>query len=489
MLPTVTNGLKSDILTGADQRAGFFMCGLEQVTFQFSKATTPLLREVSFHIAPGERVAMMGANGSGKSTIALLLAGLLKPTNGKVHLPSLQSGMLPVGLLFQNPDEQLIASTVERDVAVGLENLGVSPDEMKYRVTEILERFRIGHLQKRLVAELSGGEKVRVALAGVMITRPSLLILDEPDSYLDEVGKQILLAEFNRLYATNPEIAILHITQYRHIAAQYQRLVIVGSGAIIHDGAPQSILTPSAKLKHVQNVEAKQNVPVQSTLTVSKLAHRYDDQPVFENLSFTLKTGQVMAVVGSSGSGKSTLALVLCSLLKQSSGTIEVQNATQTPVTMLFQFPERQFFLSTCKQELIFGPKNYGRNPSDDEINQWLLQVGLDVPTYIGRDPLSLSGGEKRRLAFALPFGLPAQFIIFDEPTAGLDEAGVTSFYELVESLKRNGKGVIIISHDGETVKSLADSVLVLSPKQQPKLFSASNFFAGNHWQGMLSTF
>ncbi len=482
MLPTVTNGLKSDILTGANQRAGFFMCGLEQVTFQFNKTVSPLLSNITLRLAPGERVAMMGANGSGKSTIALLLAGLLKPTHGVVHIPKASPGSLPIGLLFQNPDDQLVAATVERDIAVGLENLAIAPNEMAERVTETLKRFHIEHLRKRLVSELSGGEKVRVALAGVMITKPSLLILDEPDSYLDEQGKQILLEELQSLHATHPDISILHITQYRHTAVQYPRMVTIANGAIARDGVPTFT-------KKEQRTVAHAALTTQSTLTVSNLSFSYTEQPIFEDLSFSLTTSEVLAVVGASGSGKSTLAMLLCGLLKSSSGTIDVNgNPANQAVTTLFQFPEKQFFLPTCKQELALGPKNYGKNPTDTEIHAWLQSVGLET-TYNERNPHSLSGGEKRRLAFALPFGLPARFIILDEPTAGLDEPGVARFYELVASLKQQGKGVIIISHDGEVVKSLADSVLLLSKTDTPKQISAVTFFASNEWRGMLSTF
>jgi energy-coupling factor transport system ATP-binding protein len=276
----------------------------------------------------------------------------------------------------------------------------------------------------------------------------------------------------------------LHITQYRHIASQYPRLVTIGDGGIIHHGAPLF----EKKEKPVIDTSRSEQA-ARSTLAVSNLAFSHNEQRVFENLTFSLTSQEVLAVVGASGSGKSTLAMLLCGLLKPASGTIEVNgNIASNAVTMLFQFPEKQFFLPTSKQELAFGPSNYGKSATDTEINGWLQSVGLNS-TYIERNPLSLSGGEKRRLAFALPFGLAAQFIIFDEPTAGLDEAGVTRFCELVALLKRKGLGVIIISHDGETVKSLADSVLVLTAKQQPKRFSASDFFAGSHWQGMLSTF
>lgn len=462
------------------------MCELTNVSYRFPNAADPILRDLSFSMRTGEHVAMMGANGSGKSTLALLMAGLLQPESGYIRIDEAKAMTLPVGVLFQNPDVQLVAATVERDIALGLENLGASNDEMRTRVTEILERFQIRHLRERTIADLSGGEKVRVALAGVMITRPKLLVLDEPDSYLDETGKRILMAEIERLRTTEPEIAVLHITQYRHIADYYPRLLLLKDGAIGYDGLPTNYVydVPDTEKINFSGSSAERRI-----LRVNELSFSYTDTSLIHNLSFELESGSVLAVVGGSGSGKSTLGMLLAGLLTPDNGTIEVDEVAQgadSPVTMLFQFPEKQFFLPTCRAELAFAPMNHGRPVTSLETDYWLSTVGLSPEQFAERDPVTLSGGEKRRLACALPFGLSARSIIFDEPTAGLDHSGVARFLELVHYLKARGKGVLIISHDGTVVEQAADSVLCFAVNGVEKL-STSDFFASDRWREFLS--
>ena len=171
------------------------MLRFEDVSYRYAEDAPEALREVSVTVNPGEAVAVMGANGSGKSTFVRLAARLHEPSKGWVKVTDRAGRETPVGILFQNPDNQMVAVTVEKEIAFALENLATPLDEMEERITDTLARFGISHLRRRLTAELSGGEKQRVALASVMISEPEVLVLDEPDSYLDQAGKIALREE------------------------------------------------------------------------------------------------------------------------------------------------------------------------------------------------------------------------------------------------------------------------------------------------------
>jgi energy-coupling factor transporter ATP-binding protein EcfA2 len=217
------------------------MIELTNVTYSYPQQDQPALNHLSLSIKSGEAVCVMGANGSGKSTFAALLAGLVQPQGGRLTIDCQEPTPLPVGILFQNPDNQMVAVTVEKEVAFALENLGTLPDEMERRIGETLERFRISHLRRRLTAELSGGEKQRVALASVMVMRPPILVLDEPDSFLDEAGKRILVDELERIKASTPSLTEIRITQYPHVARSYSRLIVFDQGGVAADGRPDDI--------------------------------------------------------------------------------------------------------------------------------------------------------------------------------------------------------------------------------------------------------
>ena len=477
------------------------MIKLTNVTYSYPQQQRPALNHLSLSINEGESVCIMGANGCGKSTLALMLAGLFQPQGGQLEITDPSHAVLPVGLLFQNPDNQMVAVTVEKEVAFALENLGTEPDEMERRITETLERFRITHLRKRLTSELSGGEKQRVALASVMVLKPPILVLDEPDSFLDQAGKTFLTEELSLLKRDMLSFTEIRITQYSQVAEQYDRLIVMRDGSVVTEGHPSEILTNdefciSASLRY-----SKLSDPAPSDTTPDlapadeKLRHLSTDKlcfgysgepPIIHDLSLTIVAGEILALAGPSGSGKSSLALLLCGLLKPTAGKIVLADADgvalpsehrRGSVTALFQQPERQFFLSTCAEEIAFGPTNLGHDLTKAEIDAMFTLVGLDVETFRGRDPITLSGGEKRRLAFASVLSMRPRFVLFDEPTCGLDQEGVGRFEQLCRHLRQQGVGIVIITHDGDIIHHLADRVLTLSGDCTARLRTRTQFF------------
>ena len=452
------------------------MIQLEDITYHYPDSLTAALQSINLSISKGETVAVMGANGSGKSTFAKLLAKLIKPERGQLSLKS-DTDVMPIGFIFQNADNQMVAMTVEKELAFGLESLGLPLDEMEMKITAMLDLFSISHLRQRITSELSGGEKQKVAIASVMITEPEILILDEPDSFLDKDSLKVFLSQLRQIKERQPEIIIIHITQYPDIAKLYPRLLVFYKGEIAADADPLKIFQnqsftedtgltyqisqPAVDYSHLFIKTNKQNKQIK----VDALSFGYDSALLFNDVSFTLGQGEITALVGPSGSGKSTLASLLCQLLLPDSGTIHFgmeDDNQQLAISSIFQQPEKQFFLPTAVEEIKFGPKNFGKILSSKEIADYFSMVGLSAKTIPDRDPFTLSGGEKRRLAFASILSLGTEFIIFDEPTCGLDPAGIGQFEKLLVTLKLLNFGLVIISHDSDLIYRNADTILFL---------------------------
>lgn len=491
------------------------MVKLENVTFRYTEDGPPALQNVNLEIRPGESVCVMGANGSGKSTFARLLAGLIRLRQGQVKITSADAGKIPVALIFQNPDNQMVAVTVEKELAFGLENLGYSQGDMERLIAQSLETFNIGHLRNRLTTELSGGEKQRVALASVMIFRPNILVLDEPDSFLDEEGKTALRKELANIRSQRPSMVQIHITQYPHVAQQYKRLLVFDRGEVVADDSPENIfadtaLCVKAGLTFRPDDKASLIVPMADdyanqdragrvrAIDIKQAGFKYTDNGyVIRNLGCEIRGGEVLGVVGLSGTGKSTLGNLICGLLKPSSGRVlyvgkdsEVIDAENIfgRVSGVFQQPERQFFLPTCGEELAFGPKNFGRTLSREQLGALFAMVGLDADDFVSRDPFTLSGGEKRRLAFAAVLAMSPDFVVFDEPTCGLDPEGVGRFVVLARRLKSLGTGLVVISHDGQVISSLADRIVLLRGDASNLVMNRDEFFADSVYSTVVSS-
>jgi len=481
------------------------MIKLSDIGYRYSESARPVLSDVSLQIEPGESVCVMGANGSGKSTLAKLMAGLLETQRGQIRLDGASRQSPRVGIIFQNPDNQMVAVTVEKEVAFALENLGCSQGYMEHNVHETLNRFHISDLAQRITSELSGGEKQRVALASVMVFRPDVLILDEPDSFLDQRGREALWEELQHIRTEKPEMVQIHITQYPHVARRYDRMVVLHEGRLVADGPPERIFGDQSFCAAVglANGIGAHSVPQSltrslssryrsaepiSTIELSGVSFGYrSDAPVLTDLDLRLRRGETTGVVGHSGSGKSTLAALFCSLLTPTAGSVRYLDASGSDierttvrgrVAAVFQQPERQFFLSTCTEEVAFGPENLGQVLSPQTITDMLSLVGLAAEEFASRDPFSLSGGEKRRLAFASIISMLPDFVIFDEPTCGLDQEGVGRFGRLAAELKDLGLGIAVISHDGLLLKHICDRVLLLKKGHDCLEFPAEEFFA-----------
>ncbi len=217
------------------------MISLNRVSYAYSGR--PALNSVNLSLEPGERLALMGANGSGKSTLALLIKGLLEPDEGEILLDGMPPAASPpgkVGLVFQQPEDQLVASTAEREIAFGLENIGLSRDEMRRRVDEALTLFGLEELRKRPPHLLSGGQMQKLALASVMAMKPDYLILDEPTALLDPLSGRNFHRSLRKLQSS---VGIILITQSSSESLDCHRLGVLREGEVCYDGSPESFFT------------------------------------------------------------------------------------------------------------------------------------------------------------------------------------------------------------------------------------------------------
>jgi energy-coupling factor transport system ATP-binding protein len=498
------------------------MIKFSNVSYTYRDGTTAL-KDINLHFARGERVTIVGSNGSGKTTLALLINGILRTDSGIIEIDGLDPSKEDdnkllkrrVGLVFQNPDNQLVSTTVEREIAFSLENMNVPPTEMKKRVGRAMDLFGLSQFYNRLTSDMSGGEKQRLALAAVMVAEPEILILDEPGSYLDESGKRLLDDAITRLLDEKKDLTVLRITQYSDIAAGYNRMIVFDDGRIVGDDKPSAIFSHENadktlgieiplkyRIKKISEriVDSPQRVDKNiihkkdmKSIRVNSVSFNYDvkqtDGFLFENIDLEFESNKVYGLVGPSGSGKTTLIQLMAGLLKPLRGKISYSGFQARPgdIAIAFQQSERQFFLETVDREIKFGAENLARKNIEKIVDNCYSLIGLDRDHYGRRNPFTLSGGEKRRVAFGAILSLEPVFIFFDEPTCALDHRGIELFERLVTQLKNDGVGVVIISHYGNIIFKLADEVIVLNRGRVESVDSKINFFKNVDYSGYLS--
>ncbi|MCL2530077.1 MAG: energy-coupling factor transporter ATPase [Coriobacteriia bacterium] len=459
----------------------------------FELESNHALRRVSFTLDHGEYVVLMGANGSGKSTLAKLANGLLLPTNGEVIADGISSWehdkllqlRKTVGLVGQDPDNQIVSTTVFDEIAFGPQNLGWPPVRIYDAVHDALSQ--VGLLEdmfaKRDPNTLSGGEKQRVVIAAMLAMQPNYLVLDEPTSMLDPTARRQVLDAI-RLAAKHGH-GVLHITHRLEEAAEASRVLVLDRGRLCYDGPPEQLLSNPEALKRyglqlqmwVRRYKPKPPTEGQPSLKIKIGSFAYpgsqSKEPVLKKLSLEVRTGECVLLVGESGSGKSTLLTLAAGLMKPTRGEVLLNGKTPKPgeVGLVFQHPESQLFAQTVKDDILFGPRNLKLPQADDPdalAKKVLSAVGLDADKFMNRSPFSLSGGEARRVAIATILALETEFLLLDEPIAGLDARGKVFIFELLQKLLEEGKGLIIATHDPDFFAALVTGRMDLTKRAEP---------------------
>lgn len=496
------------------------------------------IRGINFDANRGEIIGIIGRNGSGKSTLARIMNRLLVPVDGTVLIEGLDakkeentiSIRKKVGMVFQNPDNQLIGSIVSEDVAFGAENIGISHKELTGLVSCCLRRTGLSTngeedraMAMRPINELSGGEKQKVAIAGVLAMKPVCIVLDEATSMLDNTSRSEILNTMRKL--ADEGITIILITHIMEEALLADRIYVMDMGRIVMHGRRNLIFADEAKLKKyglecppavraaqslfkngviktaelysvdeiISQIKAehpyaflrnvtmpvvkydRRRTKLTSAIIIDKVSYSYRNKEVLKNISFTINKGEYTVIMGRTGAGKSTLSQLIPSFLVPDSGHIYVDgvdvNDKSTDIRKLrckigyvFQYPEEQLFECTVYEDVVFGPRNIGVSEVEAEKRAYeaIELAGLSQEIY--DIPISkLSGGQKRRVALAGVLAMKPEYLILDEPFAGLDPEGKQEMLRIIDLLhKEAGITVILISHDADSAAAYADRLIVL---------------------------
>ena len=458
------------------------------------------LSGVDLDIAPGERVLVLGPSGSGKSTLMGGLAGLLGGAEeGEATGTLTVDGVAPaqargrVGLLMQDPEAQVVLARVGDDVAFGMENLGVPREEIWPRVADSLSAVGLDVPLDHSTTELSGGQKQRLALASILAMGPGLLLLDEPTANLDPGGIAEVRAAVEAVVERTGATMVVVEHRVDVWAPLVDRVIVVADGRIAADGPLDEVLAQQGDALRERGIwlpgddvaaevgPAPEAAPASyedaPIARVTDLSIGYDKaSPVRSGIDLTLERGVSTCIVGANGAGKSTFALTLAGLLPPLEGTVEVETSDGTAgdphewsskqllgrMSMVFQEPEYQFLASTVAEELAIGPRAAGM--SEEEIaplvEEHLEALGL---TKLARaNPMTLSGGEKRRLSVATALISAPELLILDEPTFGQDRGTWLGLVRLLRAALERGVTLVSITHDPAFVAAMGQRVVDL---------------------------
>ena len=485
---------------------------------------TRALNGIDLAIFTGDRIALVGCNGSGKTTLAKHLNGLLTPARGRIlyHGEELagecrRQARLEIGMLFQDPDDQLFCNTLDEDVAFGPRNQRVSPKEVERRTVDSLRRTRLDGVRYKAAHLFSYGQKKRAAFATLLSMNPSVLVLDEPTANLDPKQEEFftgLLREF-----AGTVICISHDLPFLYRVCN--RAVVLEDGRIHHDFSMSELVSHSRYLRdhgldfsfrltccrnhdhshphhhHSVSETSLRVAPEASSATSSDwepvlirmehYSYRYPDGTWgLRDLSFAVGAGSRTAVIGENGAGKSTLVSCLAGI-RAGSGKYIFNGRPVTgkagrelwrEIGLVFQDPSDQLFCPSCREEIAFGLKRLGLSASTirTRVEETLEQVRLSG--FEDRPPHHLSAGERKRVALAAVLAMHPRVLILDEPTANLDPRGEKLFCSILQDLNITQ---ILISHDMAIISLLCDHILVIHEGEMIRDYPLDRFVADEH--------
>ncbi|MEW6364405.1 MAG: energy-coupling factor transporter ATPase [Acidobacteriota bacterium] len=500
------------------------MLRIADVSFKYAAAASKALDGVSLSARKGQHLLVMGPTGAGKSTLCMALRGLLGTAvegelEGEIEIAgesvaSFRAASHPVarmaplaGLVFQDFERQLFSTNVVKEVAFGPENLNVPAGEVRRRVSWALDIVGLSGYEDRNPATLSGGEKQRLAIASVLSMRPRLLILDEPTTDLDPLGKEQIFALHERIAG---QADLLVIVEHEiEPALHSERLVIMQAGRVAAEGSRELLMQPGLfESNSVQPFEpavlaselgldsmAEQDLRVALTagpaaretpasgaeprvarnaravIALDRVSFAYGSKTLFEDLSVEITEGEFVALLGHNGCGKTTMAKLMAGLLRPRGGAVRVAGEDlararfawlASQIGYVFQNPDHQIFASTIAEEVAFGPRNMGWSEQETRarVATVLQRVGLAGQDQV--DPFTLPKGSRQRIAVASVLVMEPRILILDEPTTGLDLAGCRAILGLLADLNRAGHTILIITHSMRAALEYADRTIVM---------------------------
>jgi len=498
---------------------------IRELSFSYNGADEPALQNINLTIEDGQFVLVTGASGGGKSTLCRCFNGLVPHFyGGKIGGQAEVQGMdilthppremaTRVGMVFQDPENQLVTTDVEREIAFGLENLGYPKNLIARRIEEALDTAGIAHLRFARNNELSGGEKQKVAIASVLALHPEILVLDEPTSELDPQSAEEVLRLLERLNDELGLTVILIEQRLDRVIHLVDRLLVMGGGQILADGTPREVmggdieglgigLPPVIRLmrklqgkdlplnglpltvkdarlqlqKALKNVKptefADTGAGSKPVLNVDKVWFSYGERAVLRNINLDIERGGFIAIMGRNASGKTTLVKQLNGLLKPTRGKVRLDGVDTRKSTAaelsrqvgyVFQNPNDHLFADSVEDEIAFSLRNRGVDESEitKAVEQMLNE--FELTRYRKSYPRNLSGGERQRVALASVLVGQPEVIVLDEPTRGMDYVLKKKLINYLDDYRRQGNTVIMVSHDVETIAECAERVVLLS--------------------------
>ena len=503
---------------------------IENLWYTYPRAARPALQGLNLTVRAGEFLAIMGRTGSGKTSLCLAICGLVPQFfeggefRGKVLVDGVVASETPtqklaskVGLVFQDSESQIFGVTVKDDVAFGPGNFGLDTREILTRVTDSLSTVRLTGYEDREIDTLSGGEKQRLALAGVLAMKPKILLLDEPTSQIDPVGKDEVFLVVERLREDAERTVIIVEHRAEEIARYADRIVVMDSGKIALEGSPREVFGQVDRLYELgvrppqvcelahrlaksglwsdanplTEDELLRSLPLKRTgrkdvrmqeerlqvgtpiIEVMAVDHVYPGgREALREVNLTIRRGEFLAIIGQNGSGKTTLVKHFNGLLKPTRGSVVVDGLNTARTTIgelskrvgyIFQNPDHQIFARTVREEVAYGPKNMKlpKEELEKRVNEALEFV--DMQRYSDSHPFLLAKGERQRVAFASIVSMRPEVLVVDEPTTGQDYEGRERMMKMLSRLNQVGHTVVIVTHEMTIVAEYCRRVVVLN--------------------------
>jgi energy-coupling factor transport system ATP-binding protein len=508
------------------------MIKVEHISFTYPGKAKPSLRNIHIEIDRGECVLITGPTGCGKSTLLKCINGIIPHTSegtmtGDVIVDGVNIKDVPladlarkVGLVQQNPDDQIFSLVVEDEVGFGPENLCLPADEIEQRIALALKQVAMAEYRKKSVHALSGGQKQRVAIASMLAMQPAVLLLDEPASQLDPKGAQEVLAVIAKINAETKCTTVLVEHRIHEVAHLVNRIIVMDKGAVVLDAdkndvfknhidlfyrlglrLPETIelfhrlklggvpLTTDDALdmldKRMNSYNGPRTVALSSgiakriktnevpAIEIDDVWFAYEDRQnwIVKGVDLKIGRGEMVALLGNNGSGKSTLLLHMCGILKPGKGNVSLfgksigrmkPESLVGDVAVVFQDPGLMLFCDTVWKEVCFGPNNLKiENREIERRAREALNV-MTLEELSPEPPQALSGGQRLRAAVASILSMKPRVLLLDEPTSGQDKRNIISLMEHLKNLSDNNITSVFITHDMETALKFADRIIIM---------------------------
>jgi energy-coupling factor transport system ATP-binding protein len=472
------------------------------LSFRYHSRSELALNQVSFSVNPGEVLLIAGSSGCGKTTLMRCINGLIPnayrgDVEGDITLfgqsvfdMEMSEISQTVGTILQDPERQILGTYVLNDVAFGLESLGMPRDQILSRVDQALDRMGILHLRDRETFGTSGGEKQKIALAGVLAMKPRILLLDEPLASLDPASAHEALQIFRQLADEGLTVMIVEHRVEDVLAIHPERVIYMDEGRITYTGdrngllqavdytrikLPAEIVMERARSDPPPQFEPilKQDLQhVDELVKFDQVHFRYDEELPFvlEDINFSINHGDVIAILGHNGSGKTTMVKHALGLLKPTRGGVYLEGKSTQSMTVataaksvgyVFQSPTQMLFAPTVAEELAFGPTNLGMAKADIKNNiQWAIET-VNLEEELDTPPLALSFGQQKRISIAAVLSMRSRILMMDEPTAGQDYWNYRTFMDAI--LQMPGfDAIAFITHDLDLALIYANRIVIL---------------------------